>query len=68
MLASRFVVEFISAFPPSGGKVLNRERYERLLALSFEIIEKDMLVDPAQRADIILDQEAPPKTGIFSYP
>ena len=45
MLASRFVVEFISAFPPSGGKVLNRERYERLLALSFEIIEKGMLVD-----------------------
>ncbi|MDT0116624.1 hypothetical protein Q9R20_06430 [Microbacterium sp. PRF11] len=45
MMASRFLVELASAFPPAGGNALNQERYDRLLALSSEIINKGMLVD-----------------------
>ena len=45
MMASRFLVELASAFPSAGGNTLNQERYDRLLALSSEIINKGMLVD-----------------------
>jgi hypothetical protein len=45
MMTSRFLIEFASAFPPSGAKKLNRERYERLLALGSEIINKGMLAE-----------------------
>lgn len=51
MMASRFLIEFVSAFPPSGSQRLNRERYDRLLALGTEIINKGMLAD-SLRSDI----------------
>lgn len=45
LLASRFLIEFVAAFPPSGTKVLNQERYEKLMALGSEVINKGMLAD-----------------------
>ena len=45
LLTSRFLIEFVAAFPPSGTKVLNQERYERLMALGSEVINMGMLAD-----------------------
>ncbi len=44
-LSSRFLVELASAFPPEGENPLTEERYDRMLALASEIVNKGMLVD-----------------------
>ncbi len=48
MLASRFLIEYASAFPPKGALPFTREAYNRLLALASEIIHKGMLSDSIQ--------------------
>lgn len=48
MLASRFLIEYASAFPPTGDKPLTREVYDRALGLASEIIHKGMLSDSIQ--------------------
>jgi hypothetical protein len=48
MMASRFLVEYVSAFPPNGTKPLSRERYDRALGLASEIVNKGMLSDSIQ--------------------
>jgi len=48
MLASRFLVEYASAFPPRGTDMFTHEAYGRLLALASEIIHKGMLSDSIQ--------------------
>lgn len=50
LMTSRFLIEFASAFPPSGANLVNRERYERLMALGSEIISKGMLADSLKDA------------------
>lgn len=44
-MSTRFIIELASAFPPNGESVLTQERYDRMLALASEIINKGMLVD-----------------------
>lgn len=44
-LASRFLVEYVTALPPSGQARLTNERYDRMLALASEVISKGMLSD-----------------------
>lgn len=45
MLSSRFLIEYVAAFPPSGSSPLTQESYDRVLALASEIINKGMLSD-----------------------
>ncbi|MFL0409679.1 nuclease-related domain-containing protein [Microbacterium paludicola] len=44
-ISGRFLIEYASAFPPAGALKLNHERYDRLLALAAEIVNKGMLAD-----------------------
>lgn len=44
-LASRFLVEYVTALPPSGQAQLTNEQYDHMLALGSEIISKGMLSD-----------------------
>ncbi|QSZ54353.1 hypothetical protein RI444_08480 [Paenarthrobacter sp. AT5] len=44
-LASRFIIEYVTAFTPSGTLPLTDETYDHLLALGSEIINKGMLSD-----------------------
>ena len=44
-LASRFIIEYVTAFTPSGNLPLTGETYDNLLALGSEIINKGMLSD-----------------------
>lgn len=44
-LASRFLVEYVTALPPSGQAHLTNEKYDHMLALASEIISKGMLSD-----------------------
>jgi hypothetical protein len=47
--ASRFLLEYVSARPPSGSKVLSTTSYDRLLAIAAEIIESGYLSDGLHR-------------------
>ncbi|MFM9918849.1 hypothetical protein [Lacisediminihabitans sp. H27-G8] len=47
-LASRFLIEYVSAAPSTGHQPLTRERYDHLLALASEIVDTGMLSDAIQ--------------------
>ena len=44
-LANRFLIEYVAARPPSGGRRLSLEIYDQLMALALEIINWGMLGD-----------------------
>ncbi|WP_146593614.1 hypothetical protein [Novipirellula galeiformis] len=44
-LASRFLMEYVSAIPPSGSDVFSTSAYDRVLAIAAEIVECGMLSD-----------------------
>ena len=44
-IALRFIIEYLSALPPSGDKALNVETSDRLLALASEAVNKGQLSD-----------------------
>lgn len=44
-LASRFLIEYVTAIAPSGNQPLTNETYDHMLALASEIINKGMLSD-----------------------
>lgn len=44
-VASRFLIELLTAFPGEGTAVLTTDEYEKLLAQAYDLIEKGMLSD-----------------------
>lgn len=69
--ASRFIIEYVSARPPLGGKQVSTSDYDRILALASEIIESGYLSDGFHREVVEIKLELVPagrlKFGTSEY-